>query len=59
MQDHREKRTFGQGKAYMFMMRTRQPAGAVTNQLYLAMDELADKVCQAYPAANLDARTDP
>lgn len=32
------------GKAYMFMMRTRQPAGAVTNQLYLAMDELADQV---------------
>ncbi len=44
MQDHREKRAFGAGKAYMFMMRTRQPAGAVTNQLYLAMDELADKV---------------
>lgn len=44
MQDHREKRAFGAGKAYMFMMRTRQPAGGVTNQLYLAMDELADKV---------------
>lgn len=44
-QDHREKRSFGAGKAYMFMMRTRQPAGAVTNQLYLAMDDLADKVC--------------
>lgn len=44
MQDHREKRAFGAGKAYMFMMRTRQPAGAVTNQLYLAMDELADQV---------------
>lgn len=43
-QDHREKRAFGAGKSYMFMMRTRQPAGAVTNQLYLAMDELADKV---------------
>lgn len=43
-QDHREKRSFGAGKAYMFMMRTRQPAGAVTNQLYLAMDDLADKV---------------
>lgn len=42
-QDHREKRAFGAGKAYMFMMRTRQPAGAVTNQLYLAMDDLADK----------------
>lgn len=44
MQDHREKRAFGQGKFYQFMMRTRQPAGLVTNQLYLVMDELADKV---------------
>ncbi|KAL4421460.1 hypothetical protein ABPG75_010751 [Micractinium tetrahymenae] len=42
MQDNREQRTFGAGKAYQFMMRTRQPAGAVTNQLYLVMDELAD-----------------
>lgn len=41
-QDDREKRTFGAGKAYQFMMRTRQPAGSVTNQLYLVMDELAD-----------------
>lgn len=44
MQDHREKRAFGQGKFYQFMMRTRQPGGQVTNQLYLAMDDLADKV---------------
>jgi len=44
MQDQREKRAFGQGKFYQFMMRTRQPAGQVTNQLYLVMDELADKV---------------
>ena len=44
MQDNREARTFGSGKAYQFMMRTRQPAGAVTNQLYLVMDELADLV---------------
>jgi hypothetical protein len=43
-QDHREKRAFGQGKFYQFMMRTRQPGGVVTNQLYLAMDDLADKV---------------
>lgn len=42
MQDNREARTFGAGKSYQFMMRTRQPAGAVTNQLYLVMDELAD-----------------
>jgi sulfite reductase (ferredoxin) len=47
MQDDREKRTFGAGKAYCFMMRTRQPAGAVTNQLYLAMDDLADQVPSA------------
>lgn len=26
-QDHREKRAFGEGKFYQFMMRTRQPAG--------------------------------
>ena len=43
-QDHREKRAFGQGKFYQFMMRTRQPGGNVSNQLYLAMDELADQV---------------
>lgn len=42
MQDNREERTFGAGKSYQFMMRTRQPAGSVTNQLYLVMDELAD-----------------
>jgi len=33
-----------QGKAYMFMMRTKQPAGLVSNQLYLTMDDLADQV---------------
>jgi hypothetical protein len=43
-QDNREERTFGAGKAYQFMMRTRQPAGLVSNQLYLVMDELADLV---------------
>ena len=43
-QDHREKRAFGQGKFYQFMMRTRQPGGLVTNQLYLVMDDLADQV---------------
>ncbi|KAK9814405.1 hypothetical protein WJX72_005383 [[Myrmecia] bisecta] len=42
-QDHREKRAFGQGKFYQFMMRTRQPAGTVPNQLYLTMDDLADQ----------------
>lgn len=48
MQDQREKRAFGQGKFYQFMMRTRQPSGLVTNQLYLVMDELADKVGHTY-----------
>eukprot|EP00238_Polyblepharides_amylifera_P010406 CAMPEP_0196595542 /NCGR_PEP_ID=MMETSP1081-20130531/81341_1 /TAXON_ID=36882 /ORGANISM="Pyramimonas amylifera, Strain CCMP720" /LENGTH=692 /DNA_ID=CAMNT_0041920151 /DNA_START=111 /DNA_END=2189 /DNA_ORIENTATION=+ len=42
-QDEREKRSFGKGKSYQFMMRTRQPAGVVCNQLYLTMDDLADK----------------
>lgn len=46
MQDDREKRTFGAGKSYQFMMRTRQPSGTVTNQLYLVMDELADLVIE-------------
>lgn len=43
-QDHREKRAFGQGKFYQFMMRTRQPGGTVTNQLYLTMDDLSEQV---------------
>lgn len=43
-QDNREKRTLGQGKFYQFMMRTRQPAGVVTNKLYLTMDDLSDVV---------------
>ncbi|CAD7701538.1 unnamed protein product [Ostreobium quekettii] len=42
-QDHREKRAFGQGKFYQFMMRTRQPGGLVHWQLYVVMDDLADK----------------
>lgn len=49
-QDHREKRAFGQGKFYQFMMRTRQPGGVVSNQLYLAMDDLADQVRLFRPA---------
>ncbi|DBA70436.1 TPA: transcriptional regulatory protein [Trebouxia sp. C0005] len=42
-QDHREKRAFGQGKFYQFMMRTRQPGGTVPNQLYLTMDDLSEQ----------------
>ena len=45
-QDHREKRAFGQGKFYQFMMRTRQPGGVVPNQLYLTMDDLSEQVRQ-------------
>eukprot|EP00983_Pelagomonas_calceolata_P096598 1158146-Pelagomonas_calceolata.AAC.1 len=55
-QDDREKRSFGSGKAYMFMMRTRQPAGASDNQLYLVMDDLADKVGRSACFLNLHPR---
>lgn len=41
-QDDREKRAFGEGKFYQFMMRTKQPAGKVPNKLYLTMDDLAN-----------------
>lgn len=44
MQDDREARAPGKGKAYMFMMRTRQPAGRVSNLLYRTMDDLAEEV---------------
>ena len=42
-QDDREKRTFGEGKFYQFMMRTRTPSGIVPSRLYLVMDDLADQ----------------
>lgn len=42
MQDDREARGFGRGKAYQFMLRTRQPGGFVANKLYLTMDDLAN-----------------
>mmetsp|Transcript_5416 Transcript_5416/g.13559 ORF Transcript_5416/g.13559 Transcript_5416/m.13559 type:complete len:601 (-) Transcript_5416:89-1891(-) len=41
MQDDREARGLGRGKAYQFMLRTRQPGGFVSNKLYLTMDDLA------------------
>ncbi|KAI5069181.1 hypothetical protein GOP47_0015482 [Adiantum capillus-veneris] len=40
-QDNREDRVGG--KAYQFMLRTKQPSGKVSNKLYLVMDELADQ----------------
>lgn len=56
-QDDREKRTMGQGKFYQFMMRTKQPAGCVSNQLYLTMDDLANEVCQDSPLNSLKLLT--
>lgn len=56
-QDHREKRAFGQGKFYQFMMRTRQPGGVVSNQLYLAMDDLADQVCTTCTPSRRDSQS--
>ena len=38
------KRALGRGKFYQLMMRTRQPAGKVHLQLYVAMDDLSDQV---------------
>ena len=49
MQDDREKRTGGKGKFYQFMMRTKQPGGVVSNQLYLTMDDLANEVSSPRP----------
>lgn len=58
-QDNREKRAFGQGKAYSFLMRTRQPAGVVPNRLYLVMDDLADQVTdRATPTPALTSLAD-
>ena len=51
-QDNREERSAGKGKAYQFMMRTKQPAGAVSNLLYLTMDDLADQVNHGREARN-------
>lgn len=50
-QDDRDRRTGGKGKFYQFMMRTRQPAGHVSNALYLVMDDLANLVGLLHAAA--------
>ena len=55
MQDDRDKRSLGQGKFYQFMMRTRQPGGHVSNQLYLTMDDLADQVRRGLWAVGLSS----
>uniref|UniRef100_A0A0C9S9I4 assimilatory sulfite reductase (ferredoxin) n=1 Tax=Wollemia nobilis TaxID=56998 RepID=A0A0C9S9I4_9CONI len=41
-QDNRDERFKGE-KSYQFMLRTKNPAGKVSNKLYLVMDELADE----------------
>ena len=57
MQDEREKRAFGKGKSYQFMMRTRQPAGVVSNELYKAMDDMADQVSETSMREHHSVRT--
>ncbi|MBH8551605.1 sulfite reductase, ferredoxin dependent [Nostocaceae cyanobacterium CENA357] len=42
-QDNRDNRVKGQEKDYQFMLRTKNPAGFVPPQLYLALDKLADE----------------
>lgn len=41
-QDNRDERFKG-GKSYQFMLRTKNPAGKVSNKLYSVMDDLADE----------------
>ncbi len=43
-QDNRENRQKGKDKDWQMMLRLRSPAGRVPAQLYLAMDELADRL---------------
>ncbi|MDH6059139.1 sulfite reductase, ferredoxin dependent [Chrysosporum bergii ANA360D] len=42
-QDNRDNRVKGQEKDYQFMLRTRNPAGLVPPQLYLALDNLSEE----------------
>lgn len=46
-QDNRDKRQKGQEKEWQMMLRLRNPAGRVPAQLYLAIDELADRLGNA------------
>ena len=43
-QDHREHRQKGQDKDWQMMLRLRSPAGRIPASLYLAIDELADRL---------------
>lgn len=42
-QDNRDNRAKGQEKDYQFMLRTRNPGGFISPQLYLTLDRLADE----------------
>jgi len=42
-QDNRDNRVKGQEKDYQFMLRTRNPGGAISPQLYLALDQLSEE----------------
>ncbi|PPS45053.1 sulfite reductase, ferredoxin dependent [Chroococcidiopsis sp. TS-821] len=42
-QDNRDNRIKGQEKDYQFMLRTKNPGGLVTPQLYLTLDKLAEE----------------
>ena len=43
-QDNRENRQKGQDKDWQMMLRLRSPGGRIPASLYLAMDELADRL---------------
>lgn len=42
-QDNRDNRVKGQEKDYQFMLRTRNPGGFISPQLYLALDRLSEQ----------------
>jgi sulfite reductase (ferredoxin) len=42
-QDNRDNRAFGQEKDYQMMLRTRNPGGFISPQLYLVLNRLSDK----------------
>lgn len=46
MQDNRDNRQKGKEKEYSFMLRLKSPAGEIPSDLYLQLDELADKYGQ-------------
>ncbi|MGD1948255.1 MAG: sulfite reductase, ferredoxin dependent [Leptolyngbyaceae cyanobacterium] len=52
-QDNRDNRIKGQEKDYRMMLRTRNPGGLVSPELYLTLDELSDK----YGYSNIRATT--